>query len=65
MKMASMTFFALNSRRDNQKKTDNGSGGKTWAYEAAQLTCSLKTRHDMLSLIEVKIRNQNRKIEIT
>ena len=36
MTLASMASFALNPRQD-----DNG-GGKTWAYEAAQQTHSLK-----------------------
>ena len=40
--MASMAYFALNPRQD-----DNSGGGKTWAYKAAQLTHSLKFLNDV------------------
>ena len=48
MTMVSMASFALNQRQQDNDNGNNGDG-KSWAYEAAQLTCSLKTfRIDIL-----------------
>ena len=43
------------SKSETRKQDDNGGGGKTWTYEAAQLTRSLKNKVGVVVVVVVVV----------